>query len=90
MKRSYWRPFAILALGLVTLFGVGISRTLLGDRVPEIWLQVIAGAGALYLLWQEWRERDSRSRWRLLAWLGGLAVLIWVGGIAILWLIWPT
>lgn len=90
MKRSPWRPIAILALGLLTLLGVPISRTLLGDRFPEIWVQVIAGAGALLLLWQEWRERDGRGRWRLLAWLGGLAVLLWVAGIAFLWLIWPT
>lgn len=89
MKPSAWRPAAILALGLLALFAVPVSRTLFGDAVPEIWVQVIAVAGALLLLWQEWRSRSPGERWRLVAILGGVLVLLWLSGVAFLWLIWP-
>lgn len=89
MAKAPWRPVAIAALGLVAVLGVPLARTVFGDTVPEGWVQAPAAAGALLLLWQEWRSRAAPSRWRLLAWLGGALALAWIGGVAILWLIWP-
>jgi hypothetical protein len=79
----------ILLLGLISVLGVPLTRAVLGDAVPEVWLQALAAGGALVLLWQEWRLRKGSDRWRLLAWLGGLLALLWLGGVALLWLIWP-